>query len=212
MKNFIYLLVITIFFSCSSIKTIDSWKSKNHADFKPQKVLIIGITENLTARRIFEEELKEELNLKGIEARESYEMFTPKFTNEKQTEENIQEEIEKITKNGFDAILISAVKGVDEEVSYNNNYYTNYYYRRHPFRRYYYLNQAVYFDTGYYNKYKIYHVETSLYKLKENNDKSLVWVISNKIIEPSSINTTVNEYVNVIIKSLKKEGIIASNK
>ncbi|ARV07097.1 hypothetical protein BTO04_10540 [Polaribacter sp. SA4-10] len=212
MKNLIYILTLITFFSCSSIKTVDRWKSKNHADFKPQKVLIVGITENLIARRIFEEELKEELNLSGVEAMESYEILTPKFTSEKQTEENIQEEIEKITKNGFDAILISAVKGIDEKVIHNNNYYTDYYYRRHPFRHYYYLHQEVYFDTGYYNKYKIYHVETSLYKLKENNDKSLVWVISNKIVEPSSINTTVNDYVSVIIKSLKKEGIIVSNK
>jgi hypothetical protein len=212
MKSLIFILAITTFFSCSSIKTVDSWKSKNHADFKPQKVLIVGITENLTARRVFEEKLKEELNLRGIEAKESYEIFAPKFTSKKQTEEDIQEEIEKITKNGFDAILISAVKGVDEEIIHNNNYYTNYYFRRHPFRRYYYLYQDVYFDTSYYNKYKIYHVETSLYKLKENKDKSLVWIISNKIIEPSSINTTVNEYVSVIIKTLKKDGIITSNK
>jgi len=212
MKNLIFILAIIIFTGCSSIKIVDSWRSKEYTDFKPKKVLIVGITENLTARKIFEEQLKEKLKQNGVDAAESYDLFALKFTTEKQTEENIKEEVEKITKNGFDAILISAVKGVDEEVMYNTNYYNNYYYRRHPFRRYYYLHQDVYFDGGYYNKYKIYHVETSLYKLKENNDKSLIWVASNKIIEPNAISTTVNEYVAVIIKSLKREGIISSNK
>ncbi len=212
MKKLIYILAIIALSSCSSIRTVDSWRSREYADFKPKKVLIVGITENLTARKIFEEQLKEKLKLSAVDAEESHELFTLKFSSEKQTEENIQKEIDKITTNDFDAILISAVKGVDEKVMYNTNYYNNYYYRIHPFRHYYYMHQDVYFDGGYYNKYKIYHVETSLYKLNANKDKSLIWVTSNKIIEPSSINTTVNDFVTVIIKSLKKERIISYNK
>ena len=123
MKNLIFILAIIIFTGCSSIKIVDSWRSKEYTDFKPKKLLIVGITENLTARKIFEEQLKEKLKQNGVDSAESYDLFTLKFTTEKQTEENIKEEVEKITKNGFDAILISAVKGVDEEVMYNTNYY-----------------------------------------------------------------------------------------
>ncbi|GAA4941111.1 hypothetical protein GCM10023314_12570 [Algibacter agarivorans] len=186
---------------------VDSWRSQEYNNYKPKKVLIVGVTENLTARKKFESQLKTELKIRGIDAVESYDVFAPTFTSLKQTEEDIEKEVEKISNNGFDAILISAVKGVDEKTTYTGDWYiTDYYWRR--FGRYYYLYQDVYFDRGYYNKYKIYNIESSLYNLKENNDKSLVWVASYSVVDPSSINTTVNDYVKAIIKSLENEGII----
>ena len=58
------------------------------------------------------------------------------------------------------------------------------------------------------NKYNIYNIECSLYNLKDKSDKSLVWVASYNVVDPSSINTTVNDYVKAIIKSLENEGVI----
>ena len=195
--------------SCSSTKIVDTWTNQEHLNYKPKKVLIVGVTENLTARRLFESKLKDEFTARGINAVESYNVFKPTFTNAKQTEEEIDEEVKRVSDNGFDSVLISAVKGVDEKVTYSGDAYrTNYYWRR--FGRYYYLYQDVYFDRGYYEKYNVYHIEASLYNLKENNDKSLVWVASYDIVDPNTINTTINDYVNAIIKSLEKENIISN--
>ena len=208
MKKIIYAFgIILVLSNCSSARMVDSWRSQEYNNYKPKKVLIVGVTENLTARKKFESQLKTELKIRGIDAVESYDVFAPTFTSLKQTEEAIKKEVEKISNNGFDSVLISAVKGVDEKTTYTGDWYiTDYYWRR--FGRYYYLYQDVYFDRGYYNKYKIYNIESSLFNLKENNDKSLVWVASYNIVDPSSINTTVNDYVKAITKSLEKEGII----
>ena len=211
MKKLSILLTLLLLASCSSTKMVDSWKSNEYKNYQPKKVLIVGITENLTARKIFEEQLKTELANRGIEAIQSYDVFNPSFSNSKQTEEEIQKEVERISENGFDAVLISAVKGVIEKESYTgDSYRTAYYWRR--FGRYYYLYQDVYFDPGYYNRYKVYHIESSLYNLKENNDKSLVWVASYNIVDPSSINTTVNDYVKAVMSSLENENIIPKTK
>jgi len=43
MKNLIFILAIIIFTGCSSIKIVDSWRSKEYTDFKPKKVLIVAI-------------------------------------------------------------------------------------------------------------------------------------------------------------------------
>ena len=207
MKKIVYAFIIVIFLNCSSTRMVDSWRSQEYNNYIPKKVLIIGVTENLTARKKFESQLSKELINRGIEAVESYNVFKPTFTSLKQTEEDIEKEVGKIYNNGFDAILISAVKGVDEKTAYTGDWFrTDYYWRR--FGRYYYFYQDVYFDRGYYNKYNIYNIESSLYNLKENNDKSLVWVASYNVVDPSSINTIVNDYVQSIIKSLEKEGII----
>lgn len=207
MKALYYLLATLFLVNCSSTKVVDSWTNKEYSKYQPKKILIVGLTDNLTARTIFEEQLKEELALRGLNAVESYAVFSPTFTNSKQTEEDINNEIEKISKNGVDAVLISAVKGIDEKESFSGDTYrTDYYWRR--FGRYYYLYQDVYFDKGYYNKYNVYRIEASLYNLKENNNKSLVWVASYDIVDPKTISSTVNDYVKAIIKSLEKEHLI----
>ncbi|GFZ76213.1 hypothetical protein GCM10011531_01350 [Aquaticitalea lipolytica] len=209
MKIILSVLTVLFLVSCSSTRIVDTWTNQEHLNYKPKKVLIVGVTENLTARRLFESKLKDEFTARGINAVESYNVFKPTFTNAKQTEEEIDEEVKRVSNNGFDSVLISAVKGVDEKVTYSGDAYrTNYYWRR--FGRYYYLYQDVYFDRGYYEKYNVYHIEASLYNLKENNDKSLVWVASYDIVDPNTINTTINDYVNAIIKSLEKENIISN--
>ena len=209
MKIILSVLTVLFLVSCSSTKIVDTWTNQEHLNYKPKKVLIVGVTENLTARKLFESKLKDEFTARGINAVESYNVFKPTFTNAKQTEEEIDEEVKRVSNNGFDSVLISAVKGVDEKVTYSGDAYrTNYYWRR--FGRYYYLYQDVYFDRGYYEKYNVYHIEASLYNLKENNDKSLVWVASYDIVDPNTINTTINDYVNAIIKSLEKENIISN--
>jgi hypothetical protein len=211
MKASIYISILILFFSCSSARVTDSWVNEDYKDYQPKKILIVGLTDNLNGRVLFEEQLKTELANRGIETVESYDVFRPIFTSLKQTEGDIQKEVERISKEGFDAILISTVKGVDEKTSYSGDtYMRNYYWRR--FGRYYYLAQDVYHLEGYYTKYKIYHIEASLYNLKEDNDKSLVWVASYDLVDPKQINTTVTDYVKAIVKSLEQEHVIVTNK
>ena len=210
MKSFYYIVALLLLTGCSTARMTDTWVNKEYTNYQPKKVLIVGLTDNLIARKMFEEQLKTELINRGIDAVESYDVFKPTFTSLKQTEEDIEKEVKRISNEGFDAILISAVKGIDEKVSYSGDTYRrNYYWRR--FGRYYYLVQDVYLIEGYYNEYNIYHIEASLYNLKENNDKSLVWVASYDIVDPKRINTTVTNYVTAIIKSLEEKRIINEN-
>jgi hypothetical protein len=209
MKRLWCILALILLFNCSSTKLVDSWVDHESVKFTPKKVLVLGITDNLTARKIFEAELMKELKMRNIDAVESFSVFKTTFTSTKQTEENIEKEVERLYENGFDAILISTVKGVNQKTVYSaDRYRTDYYWRR--FGRYYYLYQDVYFDPGYYEKYNIYNVEASLFNLKNHENRSLVWVASYNIIDPKSINTTVKEYVQAIIKTLEKEAIIPS--
>ena len=207
MKTLYYILAILVLSSCSSTRMIDTWVSQEYTNYQTQKVLIIGITDNLTARKIFEEQLKSELNKRGIHAVESFDVFDPTFTSLKQKETDIQNEVKRLHNEGFDAILISAVKGVDEKATYSGDTFVrDYYWRR--FGRYYFLYQDIYLVEGYYNEYKVYHIEASLYNLNEDSNKSLVWVASYDIVDPKKITSTVTNYATAIIKSLEKEQII----
>ncbi len=162
MRNVFYFILLMLLLSCSSTQIIDSWKNKEYTDFKLKKVLIIGITQNLKGRKMFETQLKDALNSRELQAEESFNVFETNFTNSKQTEEDIQEQLEKLTKERYDAVLISAVKRVAEKTVYSRgNTWIDHHWRR--FGRYYYYYQDVYFNPGYYQNFNIYHIESSLY-------------------------------------------------
>jgi len=207
MKTLAIIIGLILITSCSSTRFVDSWKNNEVDSFQPEKMLVVGMTDNLTARKIFEQELKKELNLRDLNAFVSTNVFGKDFTGSKRSEDEIDDMIKKLAGEGFDAVVITAVKGVDDKERYTTGYYTiGYHWRR--FGRYYYRFQDVYYTPGYYENYKVYHVETSIYNITTDENKSLVWVGSFKIVNPQRISSTVNDYVEKIIEQLEKERII----
>ena len=209
MKKSILIISLLVLTACSSIKFIDSWRNLDITFFKPQKLLVVGMTDNLTARKVFEEELKNAFSNRNIYAEESTIVFDKTFTKSKKSEVEIDDMIQNIADEGFDAVIISAVKGVSEQRSYPSNYYSVNYRWPH-FGHYYFRFQDVYYNPGYYGSYKVYNVETSIYNLNEDNGKSLVWVGSLNLVNPQAISTTVKEYVAKIIKQLEHENLIGT--
>lgn len=207
MKKILVLLSIFLSLGCSSVKLIDSWKNPETPIFRPQKLLVVGVTENLTSRKIFEENLKREFLDRNINAVESSVVFESTFTDSKKSEEEIDKMISELSEKGFDAVIITAVKGVEERSSYDPGYYSiSYHWRR--FGPYYYRFQDIYYNPGYYNEYKVYDMETSIYNLNKDVNKSLVWVGAFQIVDPKTITKSVQEYVEAIINQLENQGII----
>lgn len=208
MKYVGFLLGFLILTACSSTRFVDSWKNRGITKFDPEKVLIIGMTDNLTARKIFEEELKFDFTKRNINAYESSIMFDNTFTSSEKSEEEIDAMKDELIAKGFDAVVVTAVIGVDDKREYQPGTYYPMGYSWYRFGRYYFRYQPMYYDPGYYNDYRVYHVETSIYNIKEDKDKSLIWVGAFDIVDPSSISATVNEYVERIVRQLEKEGLI----
>ncbi|MEK6152263.1 hypothetical protein WIW50_03345 [Flavobacteriaceae bacterium 3-367] len=207
MKRILLWAIILVLTSCSSTRFVDSWKNSEVSALQPDKLLVIGMTDNLTARKIFEQELKTALTRRNIKAEESSIFLDGSFTESKKSQEEINAMIAELSADGFDAVMITAVKGVDENRSYTRGYYTvRYNWQR--FGRYYFRYQDVYYHPGYYDDYKVYHVETSLYDIKADENKSLVWVGSFDIVNPRNITSTVDDYVEKIIQQLEQEGLI----
>ena len=165
MKGLIHFMAVSLFISCSPAVLQGSWKSDEYTDYRPKNILIVGVTQNTAARMKYEEQLKTEFNRRGINASQSALIFEDSFKNAKQTEEDIENQVNKLSDKGYETLLISAVKGVDEKVSYTGDIPRTYY-GVWRFGRRYYLYQDIYFEPGYYTNYKIYHIETSIYNIK----------------------------------------------
>lgn len=207
MKLASYIFIFLVFISCSSTKITQSWKNNEYNNYEPKKILILGVTNNQTTRKIYEKKLTEQLENRDVIANESFLLFSNSFTNLKQTEENVQMQIEKLLNDGFDSVLISTVKGYDEKVTFNNDIFQSDYYLR-CFDHYYYINQELYFNRDYYEKYKVYHIEISLYNLSNNTTKSLVWKGYYDIVNPQKVRSAIKDVVKAIIKSLEEEKLI----
>ena len=76
------------------------------------------------------------------------------------------------------------------------------------FENYYFLNQDIYNDRDYFKKYKVFHLEVSLYNISNKNQKKLVWLATYDIVDPKKIKNTIKKCISKILKSLEKEGII----
>lgn len=207
MKKLVIIIVLIVLTGCSSTQFVDSWKNPETTSFNPKKALVVGITDNLTARKIFEEDFKDALILRNINAVESTTVLSEGFTSSKKSEEEINEMIQNISNDGFDAVVITVVKGVEKQKSYYENYpRVGFGWSR--FGRYYYWYQDIYYTPRYYETYNVYHIETSIYNLNGAENKSLIWVGSFKVVDPQTISVTVKDYVDRIINQLETEQLI----
>ncbi len=198
---------MSLMISCSSTKLVTSWKNPEYQIFKPKKILVVGVTPNKEARKAFEFELINALNARKIYALQSAVVFETSFQDSKQTEKEIEDQVEILLSKGYDTVLVSLVKGVDENESYGSeSSKTDYHLRRFIF--YYLMYQDAYFEQNYYTRYKVFNIETSIYNLKKDADKALVWVGSFDLVDPNSSNKTISMYAEKLIKTLEKEKII----
>ena len=58
MKSFYYIVVVLLLTSCTAAKMTDTRVNKEYKNYQQKKVLIVGITDNLIERKMFEEQLK----------------------------------------------------------------------------------------------------------------------------------------------------------
>ena len=209
MYKYCYLLVFLLFINCGTTKITNSWKNSSYYNYQPKKILVLGISPNKDARNIYENNIKMELNKRNIKACEASNILEPNFSNLNQAEQQIENEVEKLKNLGFEAVLIATVKGYEEKVPFNGSIFkiNDSFYQ---FENYYFLNQDIYNDRDYYKKYKVFHLEVSLYDLNDENKKTLVWLASYDIIDPKKIESTIKKCINRILASLEKEEIIPS--
>lgn len=208
-KTGLLLLIFPFFFNCSSTQLVDQWKNPEIDTLYVSKVLIVGMSPNIVARKEFELQLKEEYKSRGIKAVMSLELFDPSFTLEKKTPLEIKKIEEELINKSFDAVLFTKILGVERKMDYSRTYRDKEYLDI-KFKDDYYYNQEIYYNPKYYEEYKVYHAETSLYCICSSKDRELIWKGYIDITDPISIEETVNDYVNLLILILDEQQLLHS--
>lgn len=206
-KYILGLTIIALLNSCSTTTLVKQWKNPETENLSITKVLIVGLTPNIETRKKFENNLKKEFDIRGIDAVSSLTIFEPSFRTEKKSEKELKVIERILTANYFDAIILSKVKGIEDKVIFSENY-KNKEYLKVKFKEDYYNHQEILTNPKYFENYKIYHAETSLYCICPTKDRELIWKGYIDIVDPKSINETIDDYINLLILALEEQQLI----
>tara|TARA_R110002073_G_scaffold40547_5_gene114981 strand:+ start:87994 stop:88698 length:705 start_codon:yes stop_codon:yes gene_type:complete len=209
MKNLILSIMLLSLVSCSTTRLVNNWKNPDIYQFTPTKILIVGMTNNLKARQQFEESLKNEYQRRGIDAYTGIEVFGTSLTTEEKSVEEIKELEKQLIADGFDSVLFTKLSGIEDKLKHDNLYRDlNSSNSFGTFRDEFYTNQGIYYNPKSTIKYKVYHVETSLYCLCETKDRELIWKGLVDITDPISKKSTIDTYVKLLINTLEEQELI----
>jgi hypothetical protein len=198
-------------FGCSSVNLNDSWKNPEHQNFSPSNILVVSVSPNFETRSNSEFKFVTELNKRNINAIQSAVVFKKLFQDTKKTESEIEAQIEKLLTVGYDTVLVSEVKSVQENES-RTGASPKFDYKLRKFLGGYLTSQEEYFEQDYYKNYKVVYIETSIYSLQKDAEKSLVWTGTYTVIDPSDISNTINSYVKEFMKSMEREKLFSKKK
>ena len=193
--------------SCSSIELIENWKNPDIDVYSPNKVLLVGMTSNHVARQQFEKQLQDAYTARGIESVMSLDLFNQSFSSEKKTEEELKILENNLIDEGFDTILFTKVIGVEDKIAYKKDY-DGYDRTYRKFSEDYLKYQDVFYNPDYYDEYTVYHTETAMYCICPTKERELIWKGFIDVMDPQSIQETVNDYVRLIIIVLEEQQLI----
>ena len=204
-KLAVFLLLLT--FSCSSTSLVENWKNPDIVLFNAQKVLIVGMTQNKKARKNFESSLQKEFKKRGVEAMRSLDVFDISFTNSKKTEKELDDVEESLLEKDFDAILFTKIIGFENKESFIKTIakWDNYQGR---FNDDYLNHQDIYYNEDYYDRYTVYHAETTLYCICEGKERAMIWRGSIDVTDPKNIEKTVQDYIKLVVVAMEEQDLI----
>ena len=192
------LLIAVILLSCTTAKPIMEWKDPGYMGGPFDNILIVGLSDQVTVRRLFENTFVDQLQEKNIKATPSFAVMPQEV---RPSEESIKAIISEIK---FDSVLVTHLVGVEEKEVYHPPSYSMAPYG--GFYGYYgYVGGYVY-EPGYYTRYDRFRLETNLYDVKT---EKLVWSMQSESLNPSSEEALIKAKIKTVIDRLQDQKLIA---
>lgn len=202
---------VLLLFSCSTTQLVSNWKNPDIVLFDAYKVLIVGMTQDESAREDFETKLHKEFKKRGVESVRSIDLFDVAFTSSEKSEEELSDVEQQLLDKDFDAILFTKIVGSQNRQSFRRKMsQLDGYYGR--FKDDYLGHQDIYYEMDYYDSFTIYHAETSLYCICVDKERELIWRGAIDIMDPVNIEKTVNDYIKLVVLALEEQDLIFRQK
>ncbi|RKN81385.1 hypothetical protein [Ulvibacterium marinum] len=214
--QFLVIAIVGLFLTgCSGVKLANSYKSDSFETIQNQKVLVISRTPIEDVRKAYELEITRKLRARGVNAVASHIAFPDLKRIDNKTVDRIAKVIATFRKNGFDVVVLTSLKDVQEqEVMQKQGGYSSLmdYYGNH------YVTLKGYYDDlnapprlpprevpeeTTYRTETTYVLEAVTYNLALEEEKRLVSVTTAEVTDPDSGPAVRKGFAKIVADQLK---------
>lgn len=203
----IFIVFSLLLMGCSSISLVENWKNPDIVLFNANKVLLVGMTQSEEAREHFESQLKKEFTSRNVEAWRSIDVFDLSLTNSRKTEKELDEVEQSLLDKDFDAILFTKITGSENRENFMKSI-SRWDDHQSRFNDDYLEHQGIYYDDNYYEKFTVYHAETTLYCICEGKERAMIWRGVIDITDPNNVEKAIKDYIKLVITALEEQDLI----
>lgn len=207
MKYFLLILSFLAFTACSTARLVETHSPYRADKPKIEKILIIGMTPLTKFRESFENRLQREFKKQNVEAVTSISVLNGSLMPGDSTEQQLDNLEKYLLKEGFNTVLLSKIVLVESHRDLRSSLY-NLRGSYRSFKSDYYSNQGIFLEDDLDSDSKIYHTKTSIYTLPKNRQRELLWQGEIDLKNPKKVRKSIRQYVDVLISSLKWDGIL----
>ena len=203
----IFIVFSFLLVGCSSISLVENWKNPDIVLFNANKVLLVGMTQSEETREDFESQLKKEFTNRNVEAWRSIDVFDLSLTDSRKTEKELDEVEQSLLDKDFDAILLTKVTGSENRENFMKSI-SRWDDHQSRFNDDYLEHQGIYYDDDYYEKFTVYHAETTLYCICEGKERAMIWRGVIDIADPNNVEKAIKDYIKLVISTLEEQDLI----
>ncbi|HSP12923.1 MAG TPA: hypothetical protein VLO29_10400 [Salegentibacter sp.] len=200
----VILLLIT---ACSSTRLVESHSPYRPEKPKIEKILIIGMTPLTEFREAFETSLEKEFNKSNVEAVASIRVLEDMHAPGESTEKQLNKLEQYLLDEGYNTVLLSKIIQVESHKDLRSSLF-NVKGSYRSFKSDYYSNQGIFHEDNINGTSKTYHTQTSVYTLPKDRQRELLWQGEIDLKNPKRIKKTINQYVDLLVASLKWDGVL----
>jgi hypothetical protein len=178
-----------------------AWKDPDFQGGAFKKLIVLGIGDNPTNTRLFEDEFVMNIMDSGSSAMASYRVMP-------NIDKMSEEEIKAAVREGqYDGVLVTRLLGVDKDTEYipPSSYVTSAPYMYGGYYGYYHSSYAVVHEPGYTQTYTTVRLETNLY---DSATEKLVWSGHSSTFDPRSTKDGIVSVTPIITSGLVQAGLI----
>lgn len=198
-KLFVFLFVSIFLSACATTHLVSTWQTEKPVE-PLKKILIIGVSDKTTNRRLFEDIFSRELEAVGVKARASY-LDLP------DAKAITRESVEALVKGtDYDAVLVTHYEGTNEQMVYQpGTAYSGYGYNNPNYWGHYNSVYSAVYSPGYYVNYKYVYLQTRIFSVKNGE---VIWSARSETTNSTNLTKSIEELAVAVIKSLKSSALI----
>ncbi len=174
--------------ACSTLTSItESWKAPGTASLDFQKVVVLALVRDESARRVAEDALQSKLV--GVPTVQSYKVLSPEeYRNKERAKQRLRDD-------GFDGVVAMRVLSAEQHATGAPGGYSSFWGYYDAF----YPPMDLRLDT-------VVRVEINVYSLTEDK---LLWAGRSETLDPQNITQLISEIVDAAGRELRKQGLIS---